>query len=87
MRKLDGTKSTSNQWWSNGKCWREGKKHNIYEQEYENGKYLESIIDDSTIICNEFKDAMRKQKPFQQVLIKRKLPEKRKIFMFYLHFY
>ena len=71
MRKLDGTKSTSNQWWSNGKCWREGKKHNIYQQEYvpskcicENGKYLASVIVDSAIICNEVKDADDETKTF-----------------------
>ena len=60
--KFDKTKCNSNQWWNNDKCRFECKKHHICEKDYvwnhtkcncENGKYLASIMDDSTIICDE----------------------------------
>ena len=60
--KFDGTKCDSNQWWNNDKCRWECKKHHIYQKDYvlnpptyncENGKYLASIMDDLTIICDE----------------------------------
>ena len=60
--KFDGTKCNSNQWWNNNKCRCECKEHNICKKNYiwnpvtcscENGKYLASIMDDSTIICDE----------------------------------
>ena len=66
----------------------------------ENGYYLESFIDDSAIICDKVIDAdaevspmtqlsrtRKKQKQFLQILMKRRQPLKRKISMFYLHFY
>ena len=49
-------------WWNNDRSRCECKKHNVCEKDYvwnpakcncENGKYLASIIDDPTIICNE----------------------------------
>ena len=61
-RELNGTKFNSTQWWNNDKCWCQCKKHHICEKDYvwnpatcncENGKYLASIMDDSTIICDE----------------------------------
>ena len=65
--KFDGTKCNSNQWWNNGKCWCECKNYHIYEKycvcnpaicNCENGKYLiASIMDDSTIICDEVIDS------------------------------
>ena len=60
--KFDGTKCNSNQWWNNDKCQCECKKHHICEKEYfynpatcnyQNGKCLASIMDDSAIICDK----------------------------------
>ena len=61
--KFDGTKCNSNQWWNNGKCRCDCKKHHLCEKKqhvwspskciFENRKYLASIMDDSTIICDE----------------------------------
>ena len=68
--RFDGRKCNSNQWWNNNKCWCECKKYNISEKDYiwnpatcncENGKYLASIMDDSTIICDEVINADSKQ--------------------------
>ena len=55
----------------------------------ENGKYLASIMDDSVITCDEIIESYDKEKKklFQQILIKRKQPVKRKISIFYLYFY
>ena len=58
--KFDETKCNSSQWWNN-ECRCECKKHHICEKYYlwnpskcsfENGKYLASIMDDSTITCD-----------------------------------
>ena len=66
--KLDGTKCKSNQWWNMGKCWCECNKHDIYEKVYfwnpatcncENGKYLASIMGDST--CDEVIESYNKE--------------------------
>ena len=60
--KFDLTRYNSNQRWNDDKCRCECKKHQICEKDYvwnlatyncENGKYLASIMDDSTIICDE----------------------------------
>ena len=60
--KFDSTKCKSNQLWNNDKCRCECKKHHVCKKGYvwnpsicscENGKYLASIVDDSTIICDE----------------------------------
>ena len=57
--KFDGKKCNSNQWWNNGKCWCECKKHSACEKDYvwnpatckcENEKYLAIIMND--IICD-----------------------------------
>ena len=53
----------------------------------ENGKYLISIMNDSVNICDKIIDPFDKTKLFQQILMKRKQPEKRKIFVIYYHFY
>ena len=67
--KFDGKNCNSNQWWKNEKCWCECKKQNICEKDYiwdsptcgcENGKYQPSIIDDSTIMCDEVKELYNK---------------------------
>ena len=64
--KLDGIKCSSNQQWSNDKCWCGCKKHHLCEEDYiwnpaicscQNEKYLASIINDSVITCNEIIDA------------------------------
>ena len=50
------------QWWNNDKCWSECKKRLVCEKGYtwklatyscENGKYLASIMNNSTITCDE----------------------------------
>ena len=55
-------KCNSSQWCNNKKCWCESKKRHICEKDYvwnpatcnyENGKDLTSIKNDSTIICDE----------------------------------
>ena len=60
--KVDGRTCNSDQWWNNGKCQCDCKKHHVYEKDYvwnpatcscDNGKYLESIMDYSAIICDE----------------------------------
>ena len=51
----------------------------------ENGKYLASIIDHSVITCDEIIESYNKEtKNFQQILMKRKQPVKRKISIFCL---
>ena len=59
---VGGKKCNSDQWWNNDKCRCEWEKNHVYEKDYvwnpatclcENGKYLASIMDDSTIICDE----------------------------------
>ena len=60
--KFDGAKCKSNQWWNNYKCEFECKKIHICDKEYvwnpskcicENEKYLESIMADSAILCDD----------------------------------
>ena len=60
--KFDETKCNSNQWWNDDKCQCQCQKCHICEKDYvqnpstcscENGDYLASIMDDSTIICDE----------------------------------
>ena len=60
--KFDGRKCNSNQWWNNDKCRCEYEKRHVCEKDYiwnpatcsfENGKYLESIMDNSAIMCDE----------------------------------
>ena len=56
------------------------KKRHIFEKYYiwnpstcscENGKYLASIMDNSAIMCDEIVESYpKKQKQFQQILIK-----------------
>ena len=89
--KFDGRRYNADQWWNNDKCQCECKKRQVCEKDYvwnpatcncENGKYLESIMDDSAIICDDIVEyAMT-----EQILMKRKQPVKLKISIFYLHF-
>ena len=60
--KFDVPKRKSNQWWNKDNCWCECKKHHICEKgnvwnlatcNYENGKYLASIMDNLVITCDE----------------------------------
>ena len=49
----------------------------------ENGKYLASIMDDSTIICDNDEKITTVPSSFNE----KKVPVKHKVFIFYLHFY
>ena len=58
----------SNQWWNNDKC-RCECKNNVFKKDFvwnpatcicENGKYLASIMDDSTIISDEIIDVKKR---------------------------
>ena len=60
--KSDGLRCDSNQLWNNDKCPCECKKIDVCEKDYiwnpatdncKNRKYLPSIMDDSTFICDE----------------------------------
>ena len=56
-----------------------------------NRKYLASITDDSAVTCDEIIESHNEYVEVKsydkQILTKRKQPVKRKIFIFYLHFY
>ena len=99
---FDRRKCNSDQWWNNDKCQYESKKRHVYEKVYvwnpatcnfENGKYLARIADDSVITLNEMKlrnhtTKMQNLSPAtKQFLMKRKQPVKRKISIFYQDFY
>ena len=90
--KFDGRNCNSDQWWNNDKCQCECKKRHVCEKDYvwnpatcncENGKYLASIMDDSAIICDEIIESYEEETNFNE----KKQPVKRKISIFYLHFY
>ena len=66
--KFDGRKCNLHQWWNNDKCWYECKKHHVCEKDYvwnpatcnyENGKYLASIMDNSVIMCDEITESYK----------------------------
>ena len=70
------------QWWNNEKCRRECKKIHIREKNYvsnhttcnyENRKYLASIMDDSAIICDEVIDAYEEWKTIATTFNKKKV--------------
>ena len=53
--RFDGRNYNSDEWWNNDKCWCECEKRNVWEKHYvwnlstcncENGKYLETIMDE-----------------------------------------
>ena len=91
--KFDRRKCNSDQWWNNDKCWFECKKRHLCGKDYiwnpatcgcKNWKYLESIMDDSVIACDEIIVIQQTKKPklFQQILMKRKQLVKHKISIF-----
>ena len=91
MHKFDATKCNSNQWWNNNKCQCECKKHNVCEKDYvwnpstctcQNDKYLASIMNDSTIICDEVIKPYDEEINFNE----KKEPIKNRICTFYLFF-
>ena len=94
--KSDGWKCNSDQWWNN-KCRCECKKLHVCEKDHiwnpatcscESGKYLASIMDDSTIRCDEILESYEEEtKLFQQILMKRKQPIKRKITFIFINYY
>ena len=58
--KFDGRKCNSEQWWNNDKCQCECKNRHVCNPawnpatcNFENGKYLASILDNSAILCDE----------------------------------
>ena len=60
--RFDGRKYNSAEWWNNDKCKCECTKRHVCEKDYtwnlstcnyENGKYLGSIMDNLTITCDE----------------------------------
>ena len=72
--RFDGRKCNWGQWWNN-KCRHEQKKHHLCEKgvvwnlatcNCENGKYLASIVDDSSIICDEFMESYNKETNFNK---------------------
>ena len=65
-----GTKCDSDQWWNNDKCWCECIKRHICEKyyvcntatcNYENGKYLASVLDDSAVSSDEIKESYKEE--------------------------
>ena len=91
-RIFDGAKCNSNQWWNIDKCWCECKKYHKCEKDYvwnpatcncENGKYLASIMNDSTIICDEIKESYNEEINFNE----KKEICKTQIFYILLDFY
>ena len=92
-----GRKCDSDKWWNNDKCWCECIKRHICEKDYvyntatcnyENGKYLASVLDDSAVLSDEITESYKKkQKLFQQIFMKKKQSINCKTSIFYLHFY
>ena len=65
-----GTKCDSDQWSNNDKCWCECMKRHICEKyyvcntatcNYENGKYLASVLDDSAVSSDEIKESYKEE--------------------------
>ena len=76
------------------KCRCECKKHHICKKDYvwnpaicnfENGKYLASIMDDSAIVGDEIIESYQEETNFNSNK-KKQQPVKHNIFIFYLHF-
>ena len=98
--KFDVRKCNSNQNWNNDQCECKCNKDHIYEKYYiwnpatcssKNGKYLASTIDDSVITCDEIIKrelswTTKKQKLFQQILMKKKGTCKTQSFSIFLAF-
>ena len=75
-------------WVQKSSCMWKGYIWNRSTCSCENGKYLASIVVDSAIMHDESIESYNKEtKLFQQISMKRRQSRKRKIFIFYLHFY
>ena len=65
-----GRQCNSDQWWNNGNCRCECKKRHVCERlclkSCENGKYLESFLDNSTIVCDEVKELYNEETNFNE---------------------
>ena len=71
--KFDGQKWNSNQQWNNNKCWckcKDKKKHHVCEENHicnpstctcENDKYLEKLVYETVVRCDEIIDATRSE--------------------------
>ena len=79
-RRLDGRKCNSDQSWNNDKCWCKSRKSHVYEKDCV-WTCLAGVMDDLVIIFGEVMES------YKQILMKRKQPAKRKVFIFYLLFY
>ena len=90
-------KGNSNQWWSNDECRCECKNIHVCEKDYvwntatcicENGKYLASIMDDSTISFEEVVKSYHEEiKTIATNFNEKKVTCKRQNFYIYLRFY
>ena len=68
--RFDGRKCNSEQWWNNNKCRCECQKHHVCEKDYawnpamcncKNGKYSASIMNNSTMTCDEIIESYHKE--------------------------
>ena len=92
-----GTKCDSDQWWNNDKCWCECIKRHICEKyyvcntatcNYENGKYLASVLDDSAIISDKITESYKEEtKAIPTNFYEKKQSINHKTSISYLHFY
>ena len=93
--KFYGRKCNSNQWWNSNQCRCECKKHNVCKKYYvwnpttcnrDNGKYLASIMDDSTIICDEVMKTYEEKKTVPSSFIEKNVTCKLQSFYILLAF-
>ena len=89
--RFNGEKCSSDQWWKD-KCWCNCRKRRVCEKDHvwnpstcnwENGKYLASIIDDAAIMCDEVIESYDKETNFDE----KKATYKRKNFYILLAFF
>ena len=95
--RFDRRKCNSDQWWNHDKSWSECEKCHVCEKVYvwdpsacncEIGKYLASIIDDSTIMCDEVIESFYEETKTVPTIFNEKIHfVKHKISIFYMHFY
>ena len=99
--KFDGRKCNLNQKWYNYKYRCESKKRHAYGKDYiwkpttcscKNGKYLESIIDNSVITCDKIIDAESRLSDVETKTVTKSFDKKSQlvkhiISIFYFHFY
>ena len=92
-----GRKCDSDQWRNNDKCWYECIKRHICEKDYvcntatcnyENGKYLASVLDDSAIISDKITESYKEEtKAVPTNFYEKKQSINHKTSISYLHFY